>query len=317
MNNILTITNQKQNTIEFNAGLDGLNGSDMTIRFIIEAAGMDFGFDAKRIKDSLWEVVIPPLSMLEKTAYNFRIDVVSEGYFFAPIRGVVNVVGTHELYITDPTNKNIPPNKITQLAKTNKVSWGSDTLSTKQDTVGPAIAPNEPSLRTAKSKSVNTITNSMAKLRALIPDNEQHIPKEGIYRTQSTKPKRIKQLVVKGNNDDDTPPADNVTNIIKQAEKRIIDSHAKKEDINNTPIVELPDFTLALEALSKPPKKKHMSTKVPHKLKAGTIKRITTDKKIISKPKQEVWVETKNEQKVKDILAHPNEHNKTNTTSQQ
>jgi hypothetical protein len=103
MNNIVTISNVKENVLEFNADIEGLNTDDMAVKFIIEADGMDIGFDAVHQNGSKWEVKIPPLSILERTAYNFKMDVISEGYFFEPLAGTVNVVGSHDIYISTPT----------------------------------------------------------------------------------------------------------------------------------------------------------------------------------------------------------------------
>ena len=106
MDNLVTITNIKENDIEFNVDVQGNKNEEINVTFIIEAKDMEIGFPAKKIDDK-WCVTIPPLPFLEKTGYNFHINVVVDGYLFEPLRGMVNVVGTHEVYTTTPKNVTI------------------------------------------------------------------------------------------------------------------------------------------------------------------------------------------------------------------
>lgn len=111
MDNMVTISNVKSNVLEFNADIEGVDTSDMSVQFIINANGMNLGFDAKHLSGSTWEVSIPPLSMLEKTAYPFKMDVTSDGYYFEPLQGTVNVVGSHDIYVSTPSNQKLEPAK--------------------------------------------------------------------------------------------------------------------------------------------------------------------------------------------------------------
>lgn len=102
MDNVITISNVKPNTLEFDASIQGLSTDDMSVRFIIEAEGMEFAFPSTKKSGDKWEVTIPAIDVLKRSAYNFRIDLVAEGYHFEPLRGVVNVVGSAAPYVSKP-----------------------------------------------------------------------------------------------------------------------------------------------------------------------------------------------------------------------
>lgn len=106
---MVTISNVKSNVLEFDADIQGVDTSDMAVKFIINANGMNIGFDARHLSGSKWEVNIPPLPMLERTAYPFKMDVMSDGYYFEPLQGTVNIVGSHDVYVSTPSNQKIEP----------------------------------------------------------------------------------------------------------------------------------------------------------------------------------------------------------------
>ena len=116
MDNMVTISNVKTNVLEFNADIQGVDTSDMSVKFIINANGMNIGFDARHLSGSKWEVDIPPLPMLERTAYPFKMDVMSDGYYFEPLQGTVNVVGSHDVYVSTPSNQKIEPARQTKVS---------------------------------------------------------------------------------------------------------------------------------------------------------------------------------------------------------
>jgi len=124
MDNLVTISNKKDNVLEFDVDVQGIDTNDMTVRFIIEASGMELGFDSKKQSERKWSVEIPALSMLDTTAYPFHIDIIVDGYYFEPLRGSVNVVGTHEVYASKPENVTLSPGKpkLDDIIKSSKVS---------------------------------------------------------------------------------------------------------------------------------------------------------------------------------------------------
>jgi hypothetical protein len=109
MENVVSINHTKENIIEFDISIEGIETKDISVRFIIDAKNMNIGFDAKKKKGDTWTVKIPAITVLEKTAYNFKIEVIADGYYFQPMDGVINVVGSAELYSTVPKNITIEP----------------------------------------------------------------------------------------------------------------------------------------------------------------------------------------------------------------
>lgn len=109
MDNVVSINHTKENVIEFEMTTDGVETKGMSVRFIIEAKGMELGFMCKKKKGDEWSVKLPDLPMLERTAYKFHVDVIADGYYFEPMKGTLNVTGTAELYTTTPKNKTLEP----------------------------------------------------------------------------------------------------------------------------------------------------------------------------------------------------------------
>lgn len=104
MENVVTINNTKQNILEFDITVEGLDKKDVEANFIIRAKEMDLSFAAKKEKGDTWSVTIPKLPMVEKTTYKCSVVVVADGYYFEPMKGSINVVGSHEVYTTEPQN---------------------------------------------------------------------------------------------------------------------------------------------------------------------------------------------------------------------
>ena len=109
MDNIININNTKENALEFEMTIEGLNTSDVECNFVIEAKGMEFRFDAvlEDAKANKWLVKLPRLDILERTTYNCYTEVIAEGQYFTPMKGNVNVVGTAEIYTSSPKNLTI------------------------------------------------------------------------------------------------------------------------------------------------------------------------------------------------------------------
>lgn len=91
---IVTMTNHKENSLDFELESDGLAIGDAEVHFIIEAGDMNLMFYATKMKDTArkWEVVVPPLEMLKKSKYPFKITLAAEGYYFEVMSGEVNLI---------------------------------------------------------------------------------------------------------------------------------------------------------------------------------------------------------------------------------
>lgn len=95
---IVSINNLKENYLEFELRVQGLTESNFDTKFVIHSADMELAFPCKKGEDGKWSVTLPPLPMLERTAYPFHLQVVAEGFQFRPLRGSVNIVGSPEVY---------------------------------------------------------------------------------------------------------------------------------------------------------------------------------------------------------------------------
>jgi hypothetical protein len=109
MDNLVTISKAKDNVLEFDVEITGIDTAEMSVQFVIEADGLKLGFDSEKMTEKKWSVKIPALAMLDTTAYPFHIDVMVDGYYFEPLRGSVNVVGTHSVYTSAPENITLAP----------------------------------------------------------------------------------------------------------------------------------------------------------------------------------------------------------------
>ncbi len=107
MDNLINLNNTKSNTLEFEMTIEGANSSDVDCHFVIEAKGQDFRFKAKRDEDNRWTVDIPAMPYLDRTTYKCYTEVVTEGQYFKPMDGNVNVVGSAEIFTSTPKNKTV------------------------------------------------------------------------------------------------------------------------------------------------------------------------------------------------------------------
>lgn len=99
-NYLITLSKFKANTFEFELETDGIAMNEADVSFIIESSAMNLMFEANHLDGRKWEVVVPPLPILKKTMYPFKITLATEGYFFEPMNGSVNVVGEGSVKIT-------------------------------------------------------------------------------------------------------------------------------------------------------------------------------------------------------------------------
>lgn len=106
MENPIKINHLKQNTIEFELEVEGdkVEGEEYHVRFVIETNGVDLLFGCN-VAGKKCVANIPVLDFIDKTTFNYRIEVVVDGYYFEASRGIITVVGTNEIYTTQPKVK--------------------------------------------------------------------------------------------------------------------------------------------------------------------------------------------------------------------
>jgi len=111
MDNVVSINHTKENVIEFDLTMEGVESKDVDVRFMVESKGMELCFKAAKKEKNTWFVKLPKLPMLERTAYKFTIEVHADGYFFKVFNGTLNVVGSAEIYSSEPKNVTLKPTK--------------------------------------------------------------------------------------------------------------------------------------------------------------------------------------------------------------
>jgi hypothetical protein len=115
---IVSINNLKENILQFELTVEGLSMKDFDAKFVIHSADMEMAFPCKKGDDGKWSVTLPPLPMLERTAYPFHLQVVAEGFQFRPLKGAVNIVGSPEVYAAGVKNQKLEsPTKPTETPK--------------------------------------------------------------------------------------------------------------------------------------------------------------------------------------------------------
>ena len=210
MDNVVTISNVKDNVLEFNAEIQGVDTKDITMRFILEAEGMEFGFPATKIDTTKWEVAIPAMDFLKRTAYNFHIDVVTDGYHFQPLDGVVNVVGTADVYVSKPNVKVEPSASAPRTPEPEE---------TTQKAAAPIPEPTPTVPKQASSRSIEQIANDL-------------MAKAG----KELKRKNPSDNMTAANSDKKTQKAEE--KVVKAEEKKVEKADAKEEKLPSVKTLE-------------------------------------------------------------------------------
>jgi len=104
---IVSINNNKENVLEFDLSVEGIDTKDIDAKLVIHANEMELGFQCIKKEGNKWTVTLPALPILERTAYPYHFDIVADGYHFEPMKGTINVVGSHDLYVTAPKNPTV------------------------------------------------------------------------------------------------------------------------------------------------------------------------------------------------------------------
>ncbi len=232
MDNVVTISNAKDNTLEFDVDIQGIETDDMAVRFVIETGIMDLGFDSEKGVKNKWSVKIPALSILDSTMYPFHINIVVDGYNFTPLQGSVNVVGTHEVYASNPENITLAPAK----KKANKIV---QSLNPKPVELGPP----EPQQDTPPPKTPSVVKSEHKfEIKPLkVKDGQE------LFKTLMVKKPKITSKK-------DDKLDDKIVNLLKQTKKENITKVAKiKKPVART--VENPIIVATKEPKNETPKK--------------------------------------------------------------
>lgn len=146
MDNIISLIPSTPNTYEFTMKIEGFSfkPEELDVRFVIDCGTIMHSFRCTQDLDKFC-VVVPCLPFIEKSMYQFRIEVVTtNGYYFCPFRGSVNIV--------DPPSVNITGVSNTTVVKQSK-----------------PIAPEQPSKDGTSIKTLAQMTQSMLAMAGMKP----------------------------------------------------------------------------------------------------------------------------------------------------
>lgn len=160
MTDTVSINNTKENTLEFDLSLQGISPADMEVRFVVEAVGMELAFKCIKQENGKWKVDLPILPILEKTMYQFHFSVIADGYYFEPLRGNINVVGSAELYVSQPKNvKLLPTEPVEEITddKKDKAAEREEKKEEKKDKKEESFVPHTKS----REKSIEQLAKEL------------------------------------------------------------------------------------------------------------------------------------------------------------
>lgn len=321
MNKIVNISNDKKSFLEFDIEVTGAVEDDMAVRFIIESEGMLLGFNSKKEKGDTWSVEIPAMRILDKTVYPFYISVVVDGYTFEGLRGSVNVIGDRKVHISDPVL--VPAKTKKQVTKK---------PAAKEETKATVIKPKK---KTIGKPSALKVTDSAELLKALNAKKKKSEPKKA----EPLDDKTI-ELINKAKEEKSKDTTKKETK--KVVPKNTTKKKAAKKEIKET---QVPPTTVAAPTHAEKPAGSFSATAVAQRLiksvtGIGNIKeptvnekqnkrvkdilkedapaakktRTTASSKKVIRGKNIVEVDTKKEDKIKDILNEDDETRTVTTT---
>lgn len=177
MDDLVQINNNKENILEFELSTSN-NIKDINAAFVIRSTDMDLAFVCERTEGNKWRVKLPPLTMLERTTYPFRFQVIADGYHFEPLKGAINVVGSNEVYVTQPKNKLSAPIDPTASAEPPKVAK-------------PTYVPERAKPTRSREKSIAQLAEELTgKKKPEINDTKKTNTVEKIVETPIVEPKK-------------------------------------------------------------------------------------------------------------------------------
>lgn len=115
MTNNISIINTTNNDLHLDVAVDGVDVGDMVVRFVIDMGDVCHTYQCKQGSEAArWDVHIPSPSYIPMGEYTFRVEIVTNGYFFAPYSGTIHVSTTPIVTDVAPLiakTKNIKPKR--------------------------------------------------------------------------------------------------------------------------------------------------------------------------------------------------------------
>lgn len=91
---LVTINNERENSLTFQVNVQGIEKDDMAMRFVIESNGIMLGFACEQLSENDYKVTIPALPFVDIGTHDCKIEVVANEYFFTALNGKIKVTGT-------------------------------------------------------------------------------------------------------------------------------------------------------------------------------------------------------------------------------
>ena len=92
MDTSVSTTNSRENELQFDISVEGTDVSEMRARFVIKTDDVNYTFDCKQGDEAAkWVVKIPALPQLKSGTYDFYVEIITNGYYFDPYKGKVEV----------------------------------------------------------------------------------------------------------------------------------------------------------------------------------------------------------------------------------
>lgn len=101
MENVISIVNTRENPLEFDISIQGVDDKETSVKFVIETNPVHFCFLCEKGDGDKWIVNIPPLPHIERVSYPFHIEIVVDGYYFEPYSGTLIVTAEPEVTASD------------------------------------------------------------------------------------------------------------------------------------------------------------------------------------------------------------------------
>lgn len=177
MENIILLNLNKPSKLEFEVDITGIDTSKaVDVRFCIIVNEITYSFKAKQDEKNknIYVVEIPVLKDIPKTTYPFKIEVISDGYYFEALKGAVNIT-------VDPLAKVTPKN----------IEYKKNDLEKN----------NEPKEKIVNDTKKDDVINVKSKNEEIINNLEN---KNNINEEKELKVKKIIETLNNKNQNDDT-----------------------------------------------------------------------------------------------------------------
>ena len=100
---LLQINLNRETNFDFELTISGISANDAKVRFGLDLPGYTIQIPCTRGDDTTWSVTVPILEgIVEEGHYGFSIELIINGYHFAPVKGTAQLAPVAEVTGTVP-----------------------------------------------------------------------------------------------------------------------------------------------------------------------------------------------------------------------